>query len=107
MKTEPFQVGGRGMPELCFSDNDFDRIPNCRYVAVFNIYLFVCSCLLYFLILRKPFALYGTRTGYSYAYILGLVSFRIYFGTDSSKIILHNSFEICEFQIGLDSVSRL
>jgi hypothetical protein len=53
MKTEPFQVGGRGMPELCFSDNDFDRIPNCRYVAsltftylfalVFFIFLFLGS----------------------------------------------------------------
>jgi hypothetical protein len=51
MKTETFQVGGGGMPELCFSDNDFDRIPDCRYVAVFNVYLFDCSFLCYFLIL--------------------------------------------------------
>uniref|UniRef100_A0A0E0KI02 Phosphatidylinositol 4-phosphate 5-kinase n=1 Tax=Oryza punctata TaxID=4537 RepID=A0A0E0KI02_ORYPU len=29
MKRESFQGGG-GMPELCFSDNDFDRIPDCR-----------------------------------------------------------------------------
>lgn len=29
MKRESFQVGG-GMPELCFSDNDFDRVPDCR-----------------------------------------------------------------------------
>uniref|UniRef100_A0A453H5X7 1-phosphatidylinositol-4-phosphate 5-kinase n=1 Tax=Aegilops tauschii subsp. strangulata TaxID=200361 RepID=A0A453H5X7_AEGTS len=30
MKCETFQVGGGGMPELCFSDNDYDRIPDCR-----------------------------------------------------------------------------
>ena len=56
-KSESFQVGGGGMPELCFSDNDFDRIPDCRYVVAFSIYLFVCSCLCYFLDLAKsPFA---------------------------------------------------
>lgn len=40
MKCETFQVGGGGMPELCFSDNDYDRIPDCRYVAVFSFELF-------------------------------------------------------------------
>ncbi|GJM96349.1 hypothetical protein PR202_ga13174 [Eleusine coracana subsp. coracana] len=28
-KSESFQGGG-GMPELCFSDDDYDRIPECR-----------------------------------------------------------------------------
>lgn len=41
MKCETFQVGGGGMPELCFSDNDYDRIPDCRYVAMFSFELFL------------------------------------------------------------------
>jgi 1-phosphatidylinositol-4-phosphate 5-kinase len=43
MKRESFQGGG-GMPELCFSDSDFDRIPDCRYVSMLmhmHVYLHV------------------------------------------------------------------
>lgn len=49
MKTQTFQVGGGGMPELCFSDNDYDRIPDCRYVAVSTFELFPV-----FLFLQNP-----------------------------------------------------